>query len=467
GRTRRRPGAESRPTSAGGPRAPEPPRWPRKGRAGDRRGSRRTCRGECIARCAGCGQAYGGVRRSPAGREKIRAPPRAAPRHVSGRRSDLPLPRAPLDADVTRAQGPLSGLGARLRLVARQPAAAARRLHLRLQRHLQAAHGGRRSVRPLRRLRAVPVDLVRDLSARRSGLADRQCRPPQEGGLPRRAPADGRRRLEPRPLPLRRPDPPGRPPGRPRARTSGRRLGDPPDAARRPDRAAARRRPRARGGGSERPFQGRPRSAGEPALAPLLPDADPLPAGGAVRIPGRPARDPRQSARAVRPRLPAHDLRRATAGSFALAPDDPRLRPRLDLLRLAVRPPARDPRGGLVTSLNENAIEVEGVVKLYRRTAPRDQFRTLKSALVDRSLTSTLKREEAIVALDGVDFAVGKGEAFGVVGGNGSGKSTLLKLIAGMLKPSSGSIRVAGRVAALIELGAGFHPEISGRENVY
>jgi lipopolysaccharide transport system ATP-binding protein len=113
------------------------------------------------------------------------------------------------------------------------------------------------------------------------------------------------------------------------------------------------------------------------------------------------------------------------------------------------------------------AIQVAELVKLYRRTTPGDQLRTLKSALVERSLTRHLKREEAIVALDGIDFTVAPGEAFGVVGGNGSGKSTLLKLVAGMLKPSSGRIEVAGRVAAMIELGAGFHPEISGRENVF
>lgn len=114
-----------------------------------------------------------------------------------------------------------------------------------------------------------------------------------------------------------------------------------------------------------------------------------------------------------------------------------------------------------------DAIRVEGLVKLYRRTAPGDQLRTLKSALLEGSLTRHLKREEAIVALDGIDFAVPAGEAFGVIGGNGSGKSTLLKLVAGMLQPTAGRIAVAGRVAALIELGAGFHPEISGRENVF
>lgn len=113
------------------------------------------------------------------------------------------------------------------------------------------------------------------------------------------------------------------------------------------------------------------------------------------------------------------------------------------------------------------AIRVEQVAKLFRRTLPGDRLRTLKSALVGRSLTRGLKPEEAIAALEEVDFTVAQGEAFGVIGGNGSGKSTLLKLVAGMLKPTRGRITVAGRVAALIELGAGFHPEISGRENVF
>jgi lipopolysaccharide transport system ATP-binding protein len=113
------------------------------------------------------------------------------------------------------------------------------------------------------------------------------------------------------------------------------------------------------------------------------------------------------------------------------------------------------------------AILVENLTKLYRRTVPGDRFRTLKSALVGGSLTRDLRKEDAIAALEGVDFTVNRGEAFGVIGGNGSGKSTLLKLVAGMLKPSTGRIVVDGRVAALIELGAGFHPEISGRENVF
>ncbi len=119
------------------------------------------------------------------------------------------------------------------------------------------------------------------------------------------------------------------------------------------------------------------------------------------------------------------------------------------------------------TGPNTPAIRVEGLTKLYRRTVPGDRLRTLKSALVGGSLTRNLRPEDAIAALEGIDFTVDRGEAFGLIGGNGSGKSTLLKLVAGMLKPSTGRIVVDGRVAALIELGAGFHPEISGRENVF
>ena len=113
------------------------------------------------------------------------------------------------------------------------------------------------------------------------------------------------------------------------------------------------------------------------------------------------------------------------------------------------------------------AIEVERVSKRYRRQAAGYQLRTLKSALLGRGLTAGLSAAETIAALSEVSFRVERGEAFGVVGGNGSGKSTLLKLIAGLLRPTAGTVIARGRVAALIELGAGFHPEISGRENVF
>jgi ABC-type polysaccharide/polyol phosphate transport system ATPase subunit len=112
------------------------------------------------------------------------------------------------------------------------------------------------------------------------------------------------------------------------------------------------------------------------------------------------------------------------------------------------------------------AIELTKVSKIYRRYSGR-QFSTLKSALLQRSLVRDLRPSEVFPALTDVSFTVPKGSTYGVVGRNGSGKSTALKLVAGITKPTAGTVRVAGRISALIELGAGFHPEISGRENVF
>ncbi len=121
----------------------------------------------------------------------------------------------------------------------------------------------------------------------------------------------------------------------------------------------------------------------------------------------------------------------------------------------------------MVRSGGTPAIRVEGLSKLYRRTAAGHHLRTLKSALIERSLVKGLRPEDSIPALRDVSFTVAKGEAVGLIGSNGSGKSTLLKTVAGILRPTRGRIHVDGRVAAMIELGAGFHPEISGRENIY
>jgi ABC-type polysaccharide/polyol phosphate transport system ATPase subunit len=114
-----------------------------------------------------------------------------------------------------------------------------------------------------------------------------------------------------------------------------------------------------------------------------------------------------------------------------------------------------------------SAIEVVNVSKVYRKYARKRQFATLKSAILDGSLLGDLKPDETFQALRGVSFSVPKGCTYGVIGRNGSGKSTLLKCVAGITRPTEGEVKVDGRISALIELGAGFHPEISGRENIF
>ena len=115
--------------------------------------------------------------------------------------------------------------------------------------------------------------------------------------------------------------------------------------------------------------------------------------------------------------------------------------------------------------MSDFGIALEDVSKNYRLWGRRSQFATLKSALLKRDLKA--EPDVSVPAVQNVSFAVDRGEAFGIIGRNGSGKSTLLKLISGILKPSAGRVTVNGRIAALIELGAGFHPEITGRENIF
>jgi lipopolysaccharide transport system ATP-binding protein len=108
-----------------------------------------------------------------------------------------------------------------------------------------------------------------------------------------------------------------------------------------------------------------------------------------------------------------------------------------------------------------NAVEFQGVSKTYAMyRSPGDRFKELLSF-------NRLKRHKDFWALHDVSFEVPRGETFCIVGENGSGKSTTLQIVAGILQPTSGSAQVNGRVSALLELGAGFNPEFSGRDNVY
>ena len=110
---------------------------------------------------------------------------------------------------------------------------------------------------------------------------------------------------------------------------------------------------------------------------------------------------------------------------------------------------------------NNVAIKAENVSKKYSLQRQRT-FKEFLPALIGGKET-TIKFN----ALSHLNFEIEKGDSLGILGKNGSGKSTLLKVIAGVTKPSDGRITVLGRVAPLIELGAGFHPELTGRENVY
>jgi len=113
------------------------------------------------------------------------------------------------------------------------------------------------------------------------------------------------------------------------------------------------------------------------------------------------------------------------------------------------------------------AIRVEGVTKLYRRYGRKRPGGTLKSAILSRVGRGVLAADFSVPALTDVTLEVARGEMTGIVGPNGSGKSTLLKLLAGIVQPTSGRVSVEGRLAALLELGAGFHPQLSGRENLF
>lgn len=114
------------------------------------------------------------------------------------------------------------------------------------------------------------------------------------------------------------------------------------------------------------------------------------------------------------------------------------------------------------TSLSPD-IELENVSVCYR--IPEERIGTFKEYAI-RVLQNKVRSHD-FLALQSICLSVGRGETVGIIGANGAGKSTLLKVVARVLVPSQGRVRVAGRVSPLLELGAGFHSELTGRENIF
>ena len=116
------------------------------------------------------------------------------------------------------------------------------------------------------------------------------------------------------------------------------------------------------------------------------------------------------------------------------------------------------------------AVEVDHVFKKFKRGELYDSLRDLVPALASRFIKGQNKQvieEREFWALHDVCFQVEHGEAFGIIGSNGSGKSTILKLLCGIMKPTKGTIKANGTLSALIEVSAGFHPDLTGRENIF
>jgi ABC-type polysaccharide/polyol phosphate transport system ATPase subunit len=115
------------------------------------------------------------------------------------------------------------------------------------------------------------------------------------------------------------------------------------------------------------------------------------------------------------------------------------------------------------SATDQTIIQLEKVSVKYR--VPQEQIDTFKEYFI-RLLQGKLKHR-SFNALSQVDLTINRGEVFGLIGHNGAGKSTLLKLVARVIRPTSGRVLVQGHVAPLLEVGAGFHPELTGRENIY
>ncbi|MCK5449060.1 MAG: ATP-binding cassette domain-containing protein, partial [Gemmatimonadetes bacterium] len=131
--------------------------------------------------------------------------------------------------------------------------------------------------------------------------------------------------------------------------------------------------------------------------------------------------------------------------------------------------------------MRDTAVRVSGLSKQYHIGAVRERFPTLRDQLSDALIapfrraskllrgqaTGAAELDETIWALEDISFEVGRGEVVGIIGHNGAGKSTLLKILSRITEPTTGYAEIHGRVGSLLEVGTGFHPELTGRENIY
>lgn len=116
--------------------------------------------------------------------------------------------------------------------------------------------------------------------------------------------------------------------------------------------------------------------------------------------------------------------------------------------------------------MSDLAIEVDSISKVFRLGRPRAV--SLREALVNViSASKNTSSRKLLWALRDINFSVRRGQTYGVIGGNGAGKSTLLKVLTGITRPTSGRATIRGRICSLLEVGSGFHNELSGRENVF